>query len=655
MPGWEYDNRLGTMVPKKRKGLEFHAVTGGLKVVDNDLDTSFIILRRTDEISYAQGIAATRGVKLYDYRKAMQIADRVKRVLPSSQYTNYRKFCKGVPESVMTDEDKGLLETLVNGYGNSLNEAVEEINAEHLNEAGHLFTVVDPGASDGQTRGATDYHGVSGLVKSLPSAALAFLICPPLAMIQLLGSVRVAFEKRVLKSMFNTKTWLDFIAYPNEKKQELKKKLEDTLAKRTQYYYTELANGEILKVPACSKLEARDMILAIEREDIEKRYDNYNRRISHMDGNESERGLYTTEDIPMFFSNLKNGDAECKMWCIKFSDGQASYAFGSEGQRDQIMKEAEESKKAIIDYYKKVVLKYKDGDDNNKNKTMRHLGIGKQHSNHGYAPGEQDDEQMLEELFTPPTVDDMIEIKNVSMYSPITSANEKDFSEPTTSVMQWKSKQYPTYRLQFGPTGEQENEYMIDFKLPASKDDEVSVIMQSIINGIDDYIQKEQNTISFFKDQIENSGTDKNKFVILKFDINSSSFNIVCYDNRVHDDSTNRPSNQIDREANSSSKGNLIFYSEIRELTQTIEEALRNAYSDSNLERGVRNEYNSNYMRRPGLKLEILPQDNTIDWITIWNNEVVPNMKLGATVKGQVVKQTGNEQIRQDVDIRLAA
>jgi hypothetical protein len=179
--------------------------------------------------------------------------------------------------------------------------------------------------------------------------------------------------------------------------------------------------------------------------------------------------------------------------------------------------------------------------------------------------------------------------------------------------------------------------------------------MQSIINGIDDYIQKEQNTISFFKDQIENSGTDKDRFVILKFDINSSSFNIVCYDNRVHDGSTNRPSNQIDRDANSSTKGNLIFYSEIRELTQTIEEALRNAYSDSNLERGVRNEYNSNYMRRPGLKLEILPQDNTIDWITIWNNEVVPNMKLGATVKGQVVKQTGNEQIRQDINIRLAA
>ncbi len=636
MPGWEFDRRTGTMIPKKATGLEFYNVNGGLKVIDNDLGTSFIILRSNDSIGYAQGIAGTRGVKLYDYNKAQRIAERVKRCLPTSQYTDYRKFCRGVRENQMSDEDKALLETLVNGYkGNSLNEA--------LNELDYSTGVLNPKNSDFQTRGATDYHGVSGLIKSLPSMIISFIICPPLAMIKLLGAVRIRTEKRWLKTMFNTNTWEDFIAMPNEKKEELKKKMKDKLAEKTQYYYSELANGEIIKVPACSKLEARDMILAIEREDIEKRYAKYNNAYSSIDGNEVEPHIYdATSETPSFYSNLCQGDEKnkVKMWVVKFNDGQACYAFGLDGQRDQIMKEAEESKKAIIDYYKNVVLKSRDGDDNDKNKKMKHLGIGK--GKDGEMSGDYDE---IDELFTPPKVDDMIEIKNISMYSPITTANEKDFGEPTTSVLSWNPKQYPQYILNFGETEDSKNPAMMQIKVPASKDDELSeIILKSIINGLSDFIQQESNTITTV------TNNQNINWVIERYEVNNSTFNIVCIDNRQKDASGNVTSG-IDRNVN---YPNCIMYSEINNILRTVEESFRNAFSDANLERGVRNEYNTNYINGKVLKEEIKKEDTTINWNECWK-KLLEEIKPNYTVKGEVVKQSGGDKIRQDVSIKIAA
>ena len=634
MPGWKYDSRLGTMVPKTKKGLEFSKVVGGLKVIDNDLRTSFIILRSNDEIGYMQGVVATRGVKIYDHNKAMRIAEMVKRVMPTSKYTDFRKFCKGVSENVMSDDDYALLEKLVNGYkNNSLNEAVNEVS--------YSMSVENPQHSDMKSIGATEYKGVNGLIKSLPSALIAFAFCPPLAIIKLFGAIRTRTEKRWLKTMFNTNTWADFVAVPSEKKEALKKKMRDDLAKKTQYYYSELANGEIIKVPACSTIEARDMILAIERKEIEERYKKYNSGYCHVEQGAAERGIFINDsDDPTFYSNLCIGDPdnECKMWCIKFSDGQASYAFGPEGQRDQIMKDAVKSKEAITECYKRVVLKAHEGDDNAKDKIMKHLGIGKT------PKGDIEGLEYVDELFATPTVDDMIEIKNISMYSPITEANEKDFSDPVTTPIQWKSKQYPQYYLPIGETGDKNNPYMIEFRLPASKDNEVSIILKSVLNGLSDYIQKENNTFKALK-------MDKSlEYVTVKYDINNTMFNIICIDNKIIEANGN-----VKIDNNIASKySNCLVYSDIKGIIRTIEECFRNAYSDSNLEKGLRNEYNSNYSKTAVSKSELNKNITTINWEDCWN-KVLNELKIGQIIKGQLVKTNGNENIRQEVEIKLAA
>jgi hypothetical protein len=235
------------------------------------------------------------------------------------------------------------------------------------------------------------------------------------------------------------------------------------------------------------------------------------------------------------------------------------------------------------------------------------------------------------------------------MYSPIIEANEKDFSEPSTSPLQWKGKKYPSYIINFGEIqNNQENPYMISFDLPASKDDEVSIIMQSVINGLKDYIQKETKTIEAIHNTI-NDETTNYKGVVVKYLINKSVFNIVCIEDKIKDDKGNIT---INRNIDSNT---YITHSTVDTCVRIIKEALRNAYSNTELERGLRNVYGSNYENTPSSEREYkYDKENTqIDWNAVW--KTVTSQIYANETQAQLVKQTGGENIRQNVQIRLRA
>ena len=682
MPKFEFNPRTGQMEIKKPTGIEFYKVGGGLKVTDHDLPASFIILRDTDEIGYANGRAAT-SVKIFDIRKSRMIADRVKKIMPNSKYTNYTYFCKGVKtlESLMSEEDINLLESLLEQYGETaINESVSNIVDNMLNE-GYGPSVADPKWSDNQTRGATDVgpkkrlRGLGGFVKTLPSMAISFLICPPLACIQLLGAVRHRMEKKWLRKLFNSKTWLDFIANPSEKQEELKQKMKDAFAEKTQYYYTTLANGEILKVPAVNTLEAKDMVLAITRKELIPRYKDLdssnshilkevsnNGQVSHEPGISAGQGSYIADTITY-------SDRECKMWAVKFSDGQCCYMFGPEGQRDELKKKAQESKKGIIDYYKKVKLKGKKKDDNEDSKTLKHKGIG---------TDTKDGTEVLDEMFVYPTVDDMYEIKNTGMYKMITEENEKDFSTPTTGQPSpWQPLDYPIYTIPIGNDQNNQGHYAAKLKLVASSTDEAGKIAKRILEdeNMQDIITAEINTINLNDNEIlqgflngNDSSTTPFQKMTFTIKVCGSEFTITCLDDGVYKPGSQKPEFTGRFSANTikNSKDYIYRSSFSNYVASKIAKAIENAYSSDDINKDVKSMYTNRLAKAQGSMNELdkigtrpsnvfsinTERDEVViaDW-----NAVDTASKTKTDVPLCTKERPGGEILAQDLTIKIAA
>ena len=680
MPKFEFNPRTGQMEINKPTGIEFHKVGGGLKVTDHDLPASFIILRDTDEIGYATGRAAT-SVKIFDIRKSRMIADRVKRIMPNSKYTNYTYFCKGVKtlESLMSEEDTNLLESLLEQYGETaINESVSNIVDNMLNE-GYGPSVAEPKWSDNQTRGATDVgpkrrlRGLGGFVKTLPSVAISFLICPPLACIQLLGAVRHRMEKKWLRKLFNSKTWLDFIANPSEKQDELKQKMKDAFAEKTQYYYTTLANGEILKVPAVNTLEAKDMVLAITRKELIPRYKELdsdkshilkevsnNGQVSHEPGISAGQGSYIADTITY-------SDRECKMWAVKFSDGQCCYMFGPEGQRDELKKKAQESKKGVIDYYKKVKLKGKTDDDNKDSKTLKHKGIG---------TDTNDGTEVLDEMFVYPTVDDMYEIKNTGMYKMITEENEKDFSTPTTGQPSpWQPLDYPIYTIPIGNDQNNQGHYAATLKLVASNADEAGKIAKRILedDNLQDIITTEINTINLNDNEIlqnflngNDSSTTPFQKMTFTIKVCGSEFTITCLDDGVYKPGSQKPEFTGRFSANTKNNNYLYRSSFLNYVTSKITKAIESAYSSDDINKDVKSMYTNrlakvqismNELDRTGTRSSRVFSINTERDIVIeadWD-AVDTASKTETKVPSCTKERPGGEILAQDLTIKIAA
>lgn len=683
MPKFEFNPRTGQMEIKKPTGIEFHKVGGGLKVTDHDLAASFIILRDTDEIGYATGRAAT-SVKIFDIRKSRMIADRVKRIMPNSKYTNYTYFCKGVKtlESLMSEEDTNLLESLLEQYGETaINESVSNIVDNMLNE-GYGPSVADPKWSDNQTRGATDVgpkrrlRGLGGFVKTLPSMAISFLICPPLACIQLLGAVRHRMEKKWLRKLFNSKTWLDFIANPSEKQEELKQKMKDAFAEKTQYYYTTLANGEILKVPAVNTLEAKDMVLAITRKEIIPRYQDLDNKKSHILKAVSENGKVeykpgiSAGQGSYIADTIKYPDRKCKMWAVKFSDGQCCYMFGPEGQRDELKKKAQESRKGVIDYYKKVKLKGKKDDDNKDSKTLKHKGIG---------TDTKDGTEVLDEMFVYPTVDDMYEIKNTGMYKMITEENEKDFSTPTTGQPSpWQPLDYPIYSIPIGNVQNNQDHYAAKLKLVASNADEAGKIAKRILEdeNMQDIITAEINTINLNDNEIlqrcfpngNDSSTTPFQKMTFTIKICGSEFTITCLDDGVYKPGSQKPEFTGRFSANTiKSNKDYIYRSSLTQyVASKIAKAIESAYSSDDINKDVKSMYTNrlakaqssmNELDRTGTRPSSVFSINTERDIVIeadWN-AVDTASKTKTDVPSCTKERPGGEILAQDLTIKIAA
>lgn len=681
MPKFEFNPRTGQMEIKKPTGIEFYKVGGGLKVTDHDLPASFIILRDTDEIGYANGRAAT-SVKIFDIRKSRMIAERVKRIMPNSKYTNYTYFCKGIKtlESLMSEEDVNLLESLLEQYGETaINESVSNIVDNMLNE-GYGPSVADPKWSDNQTRGATDVgpkkrlRGLGGFVKTLPSVAISFLICPPLACIQLLGAVRHRMEKKWLRRLFNSKTWLDFIANPSEKQEELKQKMKDAFAEKTQYYYTTLANGEILKVPAVNTLEAKDMVLAITRKELIPRYEKLDSDKSHILKEVSENGK--VEDKPgisagqgsYIADTIKYSDRKCKMWAVKFSDGQCCYMFGPEGQRDELKKKAQESKKGIIDYYKKVKLKGKKDDDNKDSKKLKHKGIG---------TDTKDGTEVLDEMFVYPTVDDMYEIKNTGMYKMITEENEKDFSTPTTGQPSpWQPLDYPIYTIPIGNDQNNQGHYAATLKLVASNADEAGKIAKRILedDNLQDIITTEINTINLNDNEIlqnffpngNDSSTTPFQKMTFTIKVCGSEFTITCLDDGVYKPGSQKPEFTGRFSANTKNNNYLYRSSFLNYVTSKISKAIESAYSSDDINKDVKSMYKNRLAKaqstvnevdkigtRPSNVFSINTERDIVieaDW-----NAVDTASKTETKVKSCTKERPGGEILAQDITIKIAA
>lgn len=91
---FEYDNRLGTMVPKKNPQIYFNrAMSGGLRV-DDQINNKKYVIERDETIKNIFGVKG--GLNIYDQRNARIIAERVKRMFgPTHKYSDYKMFLKG--------------------------------------------------------------------------------------------------------------------------------------------------------------------------------------------------------------------------------------------------------------------------------------------------------------------------------------------------------------------------------------------------------------------------------------------------------------------------------------------------------------------------------------------------------------------------------
>lgn len=528
----------------------------------------------------------------------------------------------------LSQEDKHILESLVNSYGNTaINETVSIIAENQLNEVGYSVSVANPGWSDNKTRGARDVDdkkrltGLSGAIKALPSAAISFLICPPMALLQLIGAVRQRMEKKWLSRLVNTKTWMDYIANPRHAKD----KMRDAFAVKTQYYYTTLANGEVLKVPAVNTLEAKDMVLAISDKQNKAYYEHMCKYTNMKDS--SSNSDFISSDL-----KYTSTDEKCKMWVVLFDDGQAAYAFGPDLKKDDIKKEAEESKKAVIDYYKKIKLrggKDKKGDhvlsDYEKDKILKHRGIGKK---------DRYNDEEIDLNFVYPKVDDMVEIGNTGMYEMITDSNIHNFDVPTTSPKQWRPRGFQEHIIPIGETDKTKlpmhqftnKQYIpIELNISAPDKDSAGNVAYSIIHRKEfaDIVRREHNTI---KDNITcvkygtNSGNSQS-FYCPKVAVeitagNDSKFRLTCY----YDLDAN---GSVVQQVNTSNKNDYLFYSDINSIVKTISDAVVNGYIDSKIDKKMFRD-NISYNLKTGNTYTLLDDKKQIQLIPITNKTAPP-------------------------------
>jgi hypothetical protein len=96
---FEYDSRVGQMVPKKDENIYFARSQGGGLIVDDKKNRKKFIIERDGRITVLFGNMSKDNLHFYDMRDAREIESRVKRMFGSEHpFANYKKFLKGLRE-----------------------------------------------------------------------------------------------------------------------------------------------------------------------------------------------------------------------------------------------------------------------------------------------------------------------------------------------------------------------------------------------------------------------------------------------------------------------------------------------------------------------------------------------------------------------------
>ena len=96
---FEFDRRLGQMVPKKDDNIYFAKSQGGGLIVDDRKNRKKYIIERDGRITVLFGNMSKDNLHFYDMRDAREIENRVMRMFGTDHpYANYRKFLKGLSE-----------------------------------------------------------------------------------------------------------------------------------------------------------------------------------------------------------------------------------------------------------------------------------------------------------------------------------------------------------------------------------------------------------------------------------------------------------------------------------------------------------------------------------------------------------------------------
>ena len=104
---FEFDPRVGHMVPKKDDNIYFSKSMGGGLMVDDKKNNKRYIIERDGRITVLFGNMTKDNLHFYEMKDARDIETRVKRMFGSEHpYANYKKFVKGLREGYIKSFDE---------------------------------------------------------------------------------------------------------------------------------------------------------------------------------------------------------------------------------------------------------------------------------------------------------------------------------------------------------------------------------------------------------------------------------------------------------------------------------------------------------------------------------------------------------------------
>ena len=104
---FEFDPRVGRMVPKKDENIYFARSQGGGLIIDDKKNKKKFIIERDGRITVLFGSMSKDNLHFYDMRDAKEIENRVKRMFGTDHsFANYRKFLRGASEVYIKSRDE---------------------------------------------------------------------------------------------------------------------------------------------------------------------------------------------------------------------------------------------------------------------------------------------------------------------------------------------------------------------------------------------------------------------------------------------------------------------------------------------------------------------------------------------------------------------